>query len=445
MRTRIIGLAVWVSVLAIGLFGVPLAVAVLQYAEQAERGELQRIADAVSIAVADDLDRHEPVGDLDGHGVVELTVYDAGGNWVGGNRREGNEAEVGRALRGGVSTGTNGDHVVVVAPVTHSNDVIGAVRAMSIHDAVLPRVLMVWTGMAALAALAVTTAWLVGRRQARRLAHPLEDLAVAAHRLGDGDFSVRIRRGGVPEIDAVGSALDATAVRLDDLLARERALSAEVSHQLRTPLAGLRLRLEAALERPDQDPRPAIAASLTDADRLEGTIDEILALARDRRPSPSGPLDLSALLSELTQEWRAHLALRGRTLDLTVEPGTPAPRASSTAVRQVLAVLLDNATTHGAGTVSLTVREAAGAVAVAVSDEGQGVPKSGGDVFSRSTERRDGHGMGLALARRLAEAEHGRLVLTQTSPPVFKLLLPSVPEETPHGQRPAVGLAGATG
>jgi signal transduction histidine kinase len=289
-----------------------------------------------------------------------------------------------------------------------------------------------------LAAMAIAAAWLVGRRQARRLARPLEDLAVAARRLGDGDFSVRTRQGGIPEIDSVGVALNSTAGRLDDLLARERAFSADASHQLRTPLAGLRLRLEAALESPHQDLKPAVAASLVDADRLESTIDELLALARDRRSDGASPVDLRELLDELSPEWRGRLALQDRGLDLNHEPGTPDPRASAAAVRQILAVLVDNATTHGAGTVTVTVREATDAVAIDVSDAGPGVPESEIDLFARQADERSGHGIGLALARRLAEAEDGRLELTRRTPPTFTLLLPPALPATPTLQ-PATG------
>jgi signal transduction histidine kinase len=279
--------------------------------------------------------------------------------------------------------------------------------------------------------LAVAAAWLVGRRQARRLALPLEDLAVAARRLGEGDFSVRTRKGGIPEIDSVGTALNGTAGRLDDLLAREQAFSADASHQLRTPLAGLRLRLEAVLERPDHELRAAIAASLVDADRLETTIDELLALARNKRAAQTAPIDLGALLDEMSPEWCARLALQGRDLELKIDSGAQNPSASTAAVRQILGVLIDNATIHGSGTVTVAVRESSDAVAIDVCDEGAGVSEPENVLFTRRADERNGHGIGLTLARRLAEADNGRLELTQRTPPVFTLLLPSAAVEDP--------------
>ena len=135
-------------------------------------------------------------------------------------------------------------------------------------------------------------------------------------------------------------------------------------------------------------------------------------------------MDLDTLLGELSPEWGARLALHGRDLDVRVDAAAPAARASSAAVRQVLGVLVDNATTHGRGTVTVAVREASGAVAVDVCDEGPGVQDVESVLFSRQADRRDGHGIGLALARRLVEAEQGRLMLTRVSPPVFTLLLP---------------------
>jgi signal transduction histidine kinase len=390
-----------------------------------------QVASDVAISVAGDVyddatidpDDLRDVGD-DGD-EIDAVVFDEDGERLAGSVHGETSDALHWALDGQVRAGTEGDVLVAAAPVTHSDEVIGAVVVASPRSAVFGQVALVWSGMAALAAVAVTIAWLVGRRQARRLARPLEDLEDSARRLGNGDFSVRSRQGGIEEIDSVGTALDTTAARLDDLLARERAFSADASHQLRTPLAGLRLRLEAALEQPDQDPRSAIAASLADADRLESTIDELLVLARAGQAGRAGPIDLDALLGELSPEWGARLALHDRDLEVCLDPATPDPSASAAAVRQVLGVLVDNATTHGRGTVTVSVREAAGAVAIDVSDEGPGLLEPESLLFTRRADRRDGHGIGLALARRLAEAEQGRLELTHCSPPVFTLLLPA--------------------
>ncbi len=437
MRTRIIALAVLTSVLATCLFAVPLAVAVLDYAVQHERTHLVRAASYVAIDVSGEVYDGAPIDPED------LEVYDDEDDYAvavygeDGDRQAGvvpgeHSRLLSRALDGEVGSRTEGDLLVAAFPVTHSDDVVGAVLVTTPRASVLWHVSVLWAAMAGLAAAAVAIAWLVGRRQARRLARPLEDLEESARRLGDGDFSVRSHRGGIEEIDAVGAALDATAMRLDELLARERAFSADASHQLRTPLAGMRLRLEAALERSDADPRPAIAATLVDADRLEAIIDELLTLARvgqRARDALVEPLDLDTLIGELSPEWGARLALHGRDLAVRVDPDAPHARASGAAVRQVLGVLLDNAVTHGRGTVTVAVREAPGAVAIDVADEGPGVHDPEDVLFARQADRRDGHGIGLALARRLVEAEQGRLTLTRVSPPVFTLLLPTAVRE----------------
>ena len=443
MRTRIIGVAVLASVLATSLFAVPLGAAVLDRLLGKERGHLVRVASEVAIDIAEEMEAGSPidpdeltdVGD-DGEQVT-AAVFAATGRRLAGTAPDRDLDVLERALDGEVRSGTDGDLLAAAVPVTHGDDVLGAVLVTENRTDVLGEVALIWAAMAGLAATAVTVAWLVGRRQARRLARPLEDLEESARRLGDGDVSVRTRRGGIAEIDAVGTALDATAARLDDLLARERAFSADVSHQLRTPLAGLRLRLEAALERTHQGTGAAIAASLADADRLGAIIDELLALARAGQAASAGPVDLGALLGELSPEWGARLALHGRDLEVRVQPGAPEARASTAAVRQVLGVLVDNATTHGRGTVTVAVREASGAVAVDVCDEGPGVQDAEGTLFARQADRRDGHGIGLALARRLAEAEQGRLTLTRATPPVFTLLLPAA-ANTPDAQEAGV-------
>jgi signal transduction histidine kinase len=109
---------------------------------------------------------------------------------------------------------------------------------------------------------------------------------------------------------------------------------------------------------------------------------------------------------------------------VTTAPELPVSRASAGAVRQVVDVLVDNAVVHGAGTVALVVRDAGATVAIDVRDEGDGPPDPAA-VFPSRQDGASGHGIGLALARALAEAEGGRLVLSRARPPVFSLLLPA--------------------
>jgi signal transduction histidine kinase len=317
-----------------------------------------------------------------------------------------------------VVTGAQDGELVLAVPVVNGARAIGVVRAaLPVSDLYL-RVGLIWLAMAALAVVAIGASWLMARRSTTRLVRPLEELAAAAERLGDGDFTARGPRAGIAEIDQVGEALDATATRIGETLERERAFSAEASHQLRTPLTGLRLQLEAALETPDSDPYTAIRAGIASADRLERTIEDLLALGRERR-APRAELALDVLLEEVRQAGEALLAPHGRTLRIIREDPPPA-RAAAAAVRQVLGVLLDNAATHGRGTVTVVARDAGDALAIDVADEGPDLGET--DPFATAPS---GHGIGLRLARSLAEAEGGRLRLHLPSPPTFTLLLPA--------------------
>lgn len=292
--------------------------------------------------------------------------------------------------------------------------------------------------MLGLAALAILLTWVVARRQAGRLAAPLESLAKAADTLGEGDFSARTEPSGIAEIDTAGRSLNSTAHRLGAVLTRERAFSADASHQLRTPLTGVRLHLETALETSgDRSSGQAIGAALTEVDRLERTISDLLSLAR--RSSSGQSLDVTCLVDEIHADWHARLAAAGRPLRLIQEPELPATTARTAAVRQVLTVLLDNAVKHGRGSVTVTARDAGGFLALDVADEGPGpgslpasdqpaapeLPASPDQPASPEPPTSpEHHGLGLELARSLAEAEGGRLVSSVGSA-VFTLLLPA--------------------
>ncbi|GAA1093185.1 HAMP domain-containing sensor histidine kinase [Pseudonocardia alni] len=417
MRSRIVALAVTAAAFAVALFGIPLVIGLAEFSVAEERSSLQRLAGFAARTVQEDMtDDLVPRRLPDGPGEAAIALYDDEGTRLLGDGPAHGDPPVEYVL--GSRTGPPPvEDLTVAVPVSDTGDIIGVVRTSTPPSQVYGALVPIWLGMAGLAAVVLVSAWLLARRLAIRLSRPLERLVDDADRLGDGDFGITPDSTGIAETDRASAALSRTARRLDDLVARERAFSAEASHQLRTPLAGLRLRLESALDRPERMTIAEIADGLGSIDRLERTIDELLVLARERQTT-SAPADLSALLAEFDEEWRSRLARESRRFSIRLPDSLPRPDASSAAVRQIVGVLLDNAYFHGAGAVSVSVHELGeSAIAVEISDEGSGVPTAA------LTDGHVGNGMGLPLARRLAESEGGRLTVG-TVPSTMTLLLP---------------------
>lgn len=279
-----------------------------------------------------------------------------------------------------------------------------------------------------LVVLSVCIGTIVATVTARRLAKPLRHVAERAARLGGGDFRADPRRYGVGELDMVAEALDTSGHALAQLVQRERQLVGDVSHQLRSRLTALQLRLESlTLLVEDNDVAEEARAAQEQADRLSEALEELLAAARAASEIDVEAIELCFALSQVAQEWRELLRAEGRNLRLRVADGLMA-RATPGRLREVVGVLLDNATRHGAGTVSLAARrgEADGTVVVEVSDTGSGIPDElAPHVFERGFSGGGSTGVGLALARALAEADGGRLELSSRRPAVFSLFLRS--------------------
>lgn len=425
MRKRIVLLTVAAAVVAIGLFALPLALIAERFYIQAEVADLERQANSVAADVTGAIqhDKVPPPSWINDN--IVAAIYDKRGPKLVGDGPAMADSVVRRAIDDGDVKNSDDDlrELVVAVPIFHVGEVEAVVRATRSGNEVIENLAFRYAQMALLAVVAVLATWLLARRQAAKLGGHVEDLAQSALRLGDGDFSRESRITGIDEIDEVRSALNATASRLDSLLARERAFSAEASHQLRTPLTGLQLRLEAALRSGRTDHTPAIMASLAEVDRLERTIADLLALARGTRQK--GTLDLGVLLTEVNQVWGPRLGSQQRALRIEVEDDPPVVEASTAAIRQVLTVLLGNATEHGRGIVTVAVRDIEEAVAIDVADEGSVTEGIGQDLFDRREPDAEGHGIGLALARRLVEAEGGRLQLRSASPTTLTVFLPA--------------------
>jgi signal transduction histidine kinase len=419
VRRRLVIAIVAVAAGAVLLFAVPLAIVLERSYRDEDLLRLQRDTIAATRGIDLSSQRNDPV-ELPATRDA-LSVYDRAGRRVAGDGPPTAPALVRSVLRSGQpSDYADGGKLVAAVPLVVDERVTGAVRAVRAGAGAARDTHGAWLVIAASAAAVIAAASLAALVLGRRLAAPLERLAGAARRLGEGDFSVRAPRANVPEVDAVGGALDMTAQRLGDLVARERAFTTNASHQLRTPLAALRIELEALQL---DDPGAAEpAAALAQVDRLQSTIDTLLAVARDAR-RPDDTADLLRLLDEAEARWHARLAKDARPVRSRSTASRPVARASRRVVDEIVDVLVDNAHVHGAGAVTLTLRELDGWLALDVADQGPGFPDDPERVMSRPPAA-NGHGVGLALARTLAHAEGGRLVVTSPGPaPVLTLLL----------------------
>jgi signal transduction histidine kinase len=419
LKRRIVASIVGVAVVAVLLFGVPLALAVEQFYAKERVLKLDREAgEARRQITPEEVVQHN--ARIHDDGSTRLAVYDARGVKLSGTGPASADAPVARALHGEPGDGHSDSMTVVAIPVFQRGRVVGAIRASEPRNFILTRTLRAWGAMGLLAVLAFIVATLLARYQARKLTRPIDDLVDAAERLGGGDFSVHAAPSGVPELDRVGVAINSTAERLGALVDRERSFTADASHQLRTPIAGLRVGIEGALLTPGRDARAALEEALIPLDQLEATVTDLLALARHPH-AVRYPLDLDRVFTALTDDWDRRPDRDGRGIVVEIAPDLPHPLVAEAAIRQILRVLIDNATLHGAGDITLRSYEVPGGIAIDVGDEGPGLANA--DVLDQPGD--DSPGMGLSLARRLAEAEGGRLRIERAGPaPVFRLLLP---------------------
>ncbi|MGC0416451.1 sensor histidine kinase [Embleya sp. AB8] len=429
MRQRVVRVAVVAALVALVLLAAPLAVIIRISFFADERGELERDALAAAARVSAQLAAGEPVHLPPAQHDGNLGVYDPDLRLLAGTGPDPGDTLTRRAAATGVIREHTGGQLVVAVPLSTSERTIGVVRVAADSRDVWHRVLWSWLGLFGAALIALGAAILVARRQARALSAPLESLSRTSQAVADGDLSARASGCGIVEIDRVAATQNTMVQRLTALLEHERHFTTNASHQLRTPLTGLQLGLEGALAAPDANPRAALAEALEQSRHLQRTIDEVLRLAR----SGSGEGDAvptrpaGELVEQAERRRHGELAREGRRLEVVIEPDAGPLPVPAHATEQILAVLLDNAREHGRGTVRITLREMGGAPAVDVADEGEPTADPA-RVFDRGITTGPGQGIGLSLARDLAEAAGGRLALTSTTPTTFTLLLP-IPSE----------------
>jgi signal transduction histidine kinase len=296
-------------------------------------------------------------------------------------------------------------------------------RLLTSHDLEL----FIGVGVLALTALIAGINW----RVSGRWLNAVETVRVQISKLSMNNLSARFGQPRQHEMAMLTDTANRALDRLEKAVRQEQQFASEASHELRTPVTGLRIQLEEALLYPDSvDPRETIQTALTATDRLGQIINDLLVLARLRAdPTPPETIDLGELV---TQE----AAARPRDVPVAAHAANKVPvRGRRIQLIRVITNLLDNAQRHAHSRVEITAQREEDMAVVTVTDDGPGIaPKDRERVFERFTRlpdgrRRDpgGSGLGLAISADIVHAHQGSLTVEDSAQGArFVLRLPLV-------------------
>jgi signal transduction histidine kinase len=434
VRRRVVVAFLVLVAIVLLLLELPLAVTFARRERAALDADVER--DATSLAVL----AEEAIEDPGGHDVAALArrfgastdgavvVVDAAGRPIDPDPSP--PAELSAALRAALDGARNGHATVgrdagvayAAEPVGSGAEVHGAVLVTHRDDDAERRIHQLWVALGAIAAVALGVAWLVGDRLARWAIRPLRSLDERAAALGRGELGTRAEKiSGPPEVIELARTFNDMAEQLEELVSGQRRFVADASHQLRSPLAALRLRLD-ALDLADSDAaRVDVDAAIAETVRLSRLIDGLLTLAQAEGARPERRLtDVVAVVKGRRAAWSAFADEQG--VDLRAElPDDPVevPIVDGH-LEQILDNLIDNAleaTPGGAdAAVTLVVRASSAGTEVHVVDHGPGMaPDEMARAFDRLWQGPHGHGsgsgLGLPIAAQLVRANGGSLHL----------------------------------
>jgi two-component system, OmpR family, sensor kinase len=437
LRTRLLAAFAYVLVLVIVALEVPLALNLSRRVDAEIRSEARGQAQLLAAFIPGRLDNREELDrlvrdanrDLDGRVIVVgplpggQLLADSAGTGLR-SRSYASRPEIADALRGQPvqgerhSNSLGEDLLFTAVPVVSNGRTVGAVRVTQSVDAVDSEVrsdviALIGVGVLALA-LGLGVAWLL----AGSLARPLRGLAGTARRVAGGDLDARAKAEGSSEQREVAEAFNDMTGRLGRALRAQREFVANASHQLRTPLTGMRLRLEAAaLKSRDPEVERELLAAERETERLARLLTELLMLARERERPEAERVSLATVAEAAIERWEARAESSGHRMSVGGD-GAPVVAATDADLAVVLDNLIENALNYSpAGTLVAVEWGLNGEAWVAVIDEGPGISAGESDrVFERfyrgeTSGEVAGTGLGLSVVEALARRWEGSVRL----------------------------------
>ena len=444
MTKRLLLSYLTITLIVLLLLAIPLGVFYSQREQERLEADVERDANVIATLYEDDLEAGLPLdptaADIyaDRTGARVVVVDNAGISQVdtaGEVPRDfSTRPEMVAALEGQRTAGTRrsetlgADLLFVAVPVASGGTVHGALRVTLDTSDVSARVRSFWVALVGVAAVVLLAVAVIGWVIARSVTRPLRELTDTANRFASGDLTVTPTVAtGPPEIQALDDTMTTMALQLDGLLSSHRAFVADASHQLRTPLTALRLRLENLQSHLADDDHSAgideeVERAIDETGRLTELVANLLQLARADDQSATATEDLRSLAHDRVDTWTAVAEERGVTL---VGPGSDGAavvvRTIPGAIEQILDNVLDNAllvSPRGA-TVSVVVNVSAASATVTIVDHGPGLSdddkRDAIRRFWRGDTSRPGTGLGLAIVDALATASGGSTTLSDTA------------------------------
>ena len=371
------------------------------------------------------------------------------------NRQEIAQALTGQRVRGArYSADLQQDLWVIAAPVVNRGQLAGVVR-VSEPTADIDRLIRErWLAIAGAAAVVMTAGLGIAAALSASLARPLRELEETARRLGGGDLTARTAVSRAPrDVAEVAGALNSMADDVETMVESQRAFVANASHQIRTPLTGLRLRLETIAREETPESRHATAA-LEEVDRLNALVGDLLQLARAGVPAGEpAPVDLSAACRSAAERWRSPAAEHGHTLEVqqasSAGSGTIVAAAGPADVDTILDNLIENAIVYCGTVATITVGASAsgrGSATLVVEDDGPGIaPEDLPHVVERFYRGRTGKatpgtGLGLAIVGEAARRWGGSVDVASSGHGTRVTVLLPAAGRSAHAPRAAPGM-----
>ena len=308
------------------------------------------------------------------------------------------------------------DILYFAVPIVNGPDLVGALRVTYPTSFVDARIRRGWLVLVGIGLVALLVVFVVSLRLARQVTVPIDRLVAAATKFGEGNLAIRAELPrGPPEITQLTQRFNDTASQLERLVDAQQEFVADASHQLRTPLAALRLRLENLESEVTAggDAAADVAGSFAEVARLSRLVDGLLELARaERAVGTPDAVDVGAVVSGRVDAWSAFADERSVSFVVAVEPGVVV-RSVAGRLEQVLDNLVANAieVSPVGGTMRIEAARRSDRVSVTVADEGPGLNAEqrarAFDRFWRGSGAEGGSGLGLAIVARLVVADHG--------------------------------------